>query len=78
MPYETRTVNFDELEIEAEVIFERGCPGDDQTAPTPDRWNQTGKYGLNGIDISEAIKTIDDACKIGEKLTENFDEQING
>lgn len=71
----TRTVLFDELEIEAEVEFEPGCPGDYYTAPTSDNWELTGRYSCNGIDISDAIRQIDVATK--GKLTDSFHEQAN-
>lgn len=72
----THTVKFDELEIEVETRFEKGCKGDYETQPTNDCYVMTGKFGLNGIDVSQAMETINKATK--GWLFEDFNEQING
>lgn len=72
---ETKTVKFDNYEVEAGVKLVYGCPGDYDTAPTRDHYELTGKYILNDVDISSSIAVIDYASK-GE-LTEYFSEQIN-
>ena len=73
---ETRIVLFDELEIEAEVRLEKGQRGDYENQPIPDYWVQTGRYGYNGIDVSDAINQLDKATN--SKISESFDDQING
>lgn len=73
---EYRTVTFDDLEIEAEVVFINGVKGDHITASTMDCWELTGNFALNGIIISESLAIIDRASK--GKVFEYFNEQING
>jgi hypothetical protein len=73
---EIRIVLFDNLEIEAEVRLEKGQRGDYENQPIPDYWVQTGKYGYNGIDISDAINQLDKATN--QMVSNNFDLQING
>lgn len=71
----TMTVLFDDLEIEAEVKRVYGVKGDRHTADTKDCYELTGKYGYNGIDISNEIKALSD--KMGGIIEQGFNEQIN-
>jgi len=71
----TFTVLLGELEIEADAEFNPGCPGDRETASTSDHWDLTGEYGVNGVNVSFAIKELDRA--FNGKITQDFYEQVN-
>lgn len=75
---EIKTIQFGELEINAEVDFEKGTPCDGYTAPTADRWNLTGRYYAvgTGTNISIEMKFLNWAYK--GKIFTDFDDQING
>jgi len=71
----TFTVLLGDLEIEADATFYPGCSGDRETAPTSDHWDLTGHYGVNGNNVSFAIKELDKV--FNGKITKDFYEQIN-
>lgn len=68
-------INGKEFEIEAEVEFNKGCKGDNITAPTIDSYSLTGEFTFNGLDYSETIIELNELTD--GHLYDNLHNQIN-